>query len=452
MQNTSPPLTYQQRLEMLRTTKMEQTRQKQALLGAMDYDDQGQVLPPADLAEIVEVTSGSGITVRQPVLKSFKPISNHSSGGFFGPKTTGENFKRLLEAHPTYINPISSMCGVYMVSFMSARRPEWNPDFAYSHLHAEQVKYGIDHGIGGVQHFCPDITIGLKLGWGGLAEKICHYRQINPQACEFYDGLEAVVAGIQDWIRRHARDAHRMANAQDDLHDRITQPMDLKRGVGRSADFSPLRLDQATMKQTEVCALKTGRFSDSPQLRMNLETMAGICDRIATDPPRTFREACQWLVFFQAAAKMYNGSGEWGQMDELLRPYYEQDTLAGNLTNEEAIFHLACLLLTETAYIQLGGPDAAGRDLASPVSLLILEAIHRLKIPANIAIRVGDGLSRGLFRRGIEILLQDKMGFPKFLGDGPVNEGFTQSSWPGSDSMPDVIGLRSLVVSMACAT
>jgi pyruvate-formate lyase len=41
-------------------------------------------------------------------------------------------------------------------------------------------------------------------------------------------------------------------------------------------------------------------------------------------------------VFFQAAAKMYNGSGEWGQMDELLRPYYEQDTTAGILTDEEA--------------------------------------------------------------------------------------------------------------------
>ncbi len=383
MQKTSAALTYQQRLEMLRETKLEQTRQKQERLGAMDYDDQGQVLPPAEMSEYVEVTSGSGITVRQPILKDFQPVSNHPSGGFFGPKATGENFKRLLDVHPTYINPFSSMCAVYMVSFMSFRKPEWNPDFDYSHLHEEQTRYGIDHGIGGVQHFCPDLTIGLKLGWGGLADKVRHYREVNPQAVGFYDGLEAIVSGIQGWIRRHSQDARRMAESED-----------------------------------------------SPQLRENLEVMADICDWIATEPPRTFREVCQWLVFFQAAAKMYNGSGEWGQMDEMLRPYYEQDTRAGILADEEAMFHIACMLLTETAYVQLGGPGADGNDLTSPVSFLILEAIHRLKIPANIAVRVGENLNRELFRRGIEILLEDKMGFPKFLGDAPVNEGFMKNGYP----------------------
>jgi len=383
MRTTSGVLTCQERLERLRATKQEQTRQKLERLGPMDYDDQGQILPPIDQAEFVEVTSGSGITVRQPILKDFRPVSNHPSGGFFGAKATGENFKRLIEAHPTYINPLNSMCGVYMVSFMSVRRPEWNPDFDYSHLREAQTQYGIDHGIGGVQHFCPDLTIGLQLGWGGLAAKIHRCRQANPQAQEFYEGLEAVVAGVQGWIRRHARDAHRMAELQE-----------------------------------------------SPQLRENLRVMAEVCVRIATEPPRTFREVCQWLVFFQAAAKMYNGSGEWGQMDELLRPYYEQDVAAGILTEEEAIFHIACLLLTETAYIQLGGPDREGHDLTSPVSFLILEAIHRLKIPANIAVRVGDGLNRELFRRGVQILLEDKMGFPKFLGDGPVNEGFMRNGYP----------------------
>jgi formate C-acetyltransferase len=383
MPETRTILSYAERIERLRAAKQEQTRRKQELLGPMDYDDQGQILPPPGTFDLLEVTSGSGITVRQPILKAFRPVSNHPSGGFFGAKATGENFRRLLAAHPTYINPLSSLCGVYMVSFMSSRRPEWNPDFDYSHLHAAQARYGIDHGIGLVQHFCPDLAIGLKLGWGGLADKIRRYRQVNAQAGEFYDGLEAVVSGIQDWIRRHANDAQQLA----------------------------ARLE-------------------APELKENLQDLAGICERIAAAPPRTFREACQWLVFFQAAAKMYNGSGEWGQMDELLRPYYEQDTTAGLLTDAEAIFHLACLLLTETAYIQLGGPDAEGRDLANPVSFLILEAIHQLKIPANIAVRVGEGLNRELFRRGLEILLADRMGFPKFLGDGPVNEGFMRNGFP----------------------
>ena len=169
---------------------------------------------------------------------------------------------------------------------------------------------------------------------------------------------------------------------------------------------------------------------DQPQLRENLSAIADICERMVTDPPQTFREACQWLVFFQAAAKMYNGSGEWGQIDELLWPYYERDVKVGLLTDEEATFHLACLLLSETAYIQLGGPDAAGNDITTSVSFLVLEAIHRLKVPANIGVRVGDGVDPRLFRRGVEILLEDRMGFPKFVGNEPVIQGFVKNGYP----------------------
>lgn len=383
MEVIADELTCQQRLDMLHATKLEQTREKRKATGPRDADEQGQILLPLDAAEIVEAVSGSGEVVRDLILKGFKPKNNHPSGGFFGPKATGENFRMLLEAHPTYINPINSMAGVYMVNFMSYRKPGWNPDFDYSHLHEEQRKYNLAYGIGGVQHFCPDLTIGLELGWGGLLEKVRHYRGVNPQATEFYDGLEELIIGIQGWTRRHGEDARRMAETEENR-----------------------------------------------QLRENLETIADICERLVTDPPQTFREACQWLVFFQAAAKMYNGSGEWGQLDELLWPYYERDTQAGILTDEEAIFHIACLLLSETAYIQLGGPDADGNDLTNPVSFLILEAVHRLKTPANIAIRVGEGLDTELFHRGVEILFEDKMGFPKFLGDKPVTEGFMRNGYP----------------------
>ena len=68
------PLTYQHRLEQLRANKLEQTREKQDRLGAMDYDDQGQVLPPPEISEIVEVVSGSGVKVRQVILKGEPPL------------------------------------------------------------------------------------------------------------------------------------------------------------------------------------------------------------------------------------------------------------------------------------------------------------------------------------------------------------------------------------------
>ena len=380
-------LTYQQRLDMLRATKLEHARRKVELTGPRDADEQGNVPPPPELSKVVEAVSGSGVPVRALVLNNYEPVSNHPSGGFFGARAVGENFRRLLEAHPAYIDPASSMAGAYMVGFNSYRNPEWNPDFDYSHLHEEQEKYGIDHGIGGLQHFCPDLKIGLDLGWGGLLEKVQRFREANPQVPGFYDGLEEVVLGMQGWFRRHAAEARRMAGE-----------------------------------------------AENSQFKENLGAIADICGRLATDPPSSFREACQWLVIFQAAAKMYNGSGEWGQLDELLRPFYERDTRAGTLNDEEAIFHIACLLLSETAYIQLGGPDAEGKDLTSPVSYLILEAVHRLKTPANIGVRVGSNVDPGLFRRGVEILLADKMGFPKFVGDDTVIRGFVRNGYPVEDA------------------
>jgi formate C-acetyltransferase len=64
---------------------------------------------------------------------------------------------------------MSSLAGAYMVNFFSYRSPHWNPDLKYEHLKPEQEKYQLVHGIGGVQHFCQDLAIGLKLGWGGVA-------------------------------------------------------------------------------------------------------------------------------------------------------------------------------------------------------------------------------------------------------------------------------------------
>jgi len=69
-----------------------------------------------------------------------------------------------------------------------------------------------------------------------------------------------------------------------------------------------------------------------------------------------------------------------GRLDLQLQPFYERDIAAGILTDDEAIFHVACMYLKETGYIQLGGPDAEGNDVTSRVSFICLEAAHRIRI------------------------------------------------------------------------
>lgn len=377
-------LTYAERLDALRAAKLEQTREKQRVIGAMDHDDWALVLPPPERRRLVQAISGSGMPITDCLLEGFEIQSNHPSGGFFGPRAVGANFRALLEAHPTYIDPISSLAGAYMVNFMSYRKPHWNPDLDYPHLRPEQELYKLGTGIGATQHFCQDLSIGLALGWQGILAKIRRYRQLNaPHGADFYAGLEDVVLGLQNWIARHAEAARQIAAAEP-----------------------------------------------HPQLRRNLEEMAAINARLVNEPPRTFREACQWILWYQMAARMYNGSGSLGRLDVLLQPFYERDRAAGVLSDEEAIFHIACLLLRDTAYLQLGGPDADGRDVTSPLSFLILEAAHRLKIPANVGVCVGDHVDPALLRRGVEILFEDKTGIPKFLGVERTAEGFARNGYP----------------------
>jgi len=377
-------ITYTDRLEALRAEKLRQTQEKQEVIGSMDHDDWALILPPPEFREIVRTMSSSGMPITDCLIKGVEIKSNHPSGGWFGPKAVGANFRALLEAHPVYIDPHSSLAGGYMVNFMSYRTIHWSPDYDFTHLRDDIERYKLLPGIGATQHFCQDLEIGLRLGWDGILDKIHHYWEINgPEAADFYAGLEDIVLGIQDWIRRTAEAARQMAGQES-----------------------------------------------YPQLRTNLEEITDINHRLVSEPPQTFREACQWILWYQTAARMYNGSGSLGRLDVLLQPYYERETVSGTLTDEEAVFHIACLLLRDTAYIQLGGPDENGKDVTSKLSYLVLEAAHRLKIPANIGVCVGDGIDPDLLRRGVEIMFKDRTGIPKFLGVERTAEGFARNGYP----------------------
>ena len=131
---------YQERIDALRATKMKHIRQKWDAIGSMDFDDHAIMLPPPESRKIVQVISGSGVPITDVLFKDFAPKSNHPGGGFFGARSCGENFRRLLEIHPLYIDPMSSLAGINMANFLSNREPYWNPDLDYSHLKPLQDK------------------------------------------------------------------------------------------------------------------------------------------------------------------------------------------------------------------------------------------------------------------------------------------------------------------------
>ncbi|MGQ9608806.1 MAG: pyruvate formate lyase family protein [bacterium] len=356
-------LTYQERIDALRETKIQHTRLKMNQRGYFDIDDHGCI--PWD----------------KPI--PFKPKPNHPSGGCYGARCIGENFRSWLEVHPVYIHPKSALAGAWVSGppGIGGWKPEDRPVHLY-HLHR---KYNIQaSGIGAMNHLGPDMKIGLDLGWGGLLEKIRYYRNLNrPLDTSFYDGEEALVIGIQNWIRKHVDEAKAMAAIETD-----------------------------------------------PEIIDNLLTIADINEWLITGKPRTLREACQFLAWFQSVDRMWAAGGALGQLDELLRPYYEKDKEMGIIKDdEEVIWYIASLFFNDTHYSQIGGPAPDGHDLTSDMSFLILEAMHRLQIPVNIAVRVHDGLNPELLHRAVQYLFEDGTGVCYSCSKG-LDEGYAKNGIP----------------------
>jgi len=365
-------MSYAEQMARLTARKIEQTKEKQAKLGSRDEDDYGLVLPP----------------------ESFKPDLpvRDATGQFSGPRAWAANFRWLMEHHPLYIDPDDAIAGRWM--FMLSRMrlgyqlSRSNFAFDYSHLEPEQKKYDITTGIGKDAHFAPDYQIGLDLGWGGLLEKVCAARRTfrdDAYAVELMDAEEQAILGVQTWTRR----------------------------LGEAA---------ADRTMTE----------EDPVRRANLAEMSRICLKLVDQPPETLRETVQWIAIFNMASRTYNRDGAGGQLDELLRPYYERDLAAGRVTDEDAEFYCFCLLLNDPHYYQLGGPDGEGKDQTSRMSYIILEAAAKLKSSCNLTIRVWDGMDRTLFRRGVEILLANRLGYPRFSGDKALVEGFMKNGYDAS--------------------
>lgn len=307
---------------------------------------------------------------------------NHNDGSFYGFEGWADNFYDLMDHHPVYIDSDDAFCGKWMFFLSRMKGSIWNPDYDYSDLLPELEKYGIISGIGSDAHFAPDYTIGLSLGWEGLRQKLTDYRARNGDECSvFYEAEEKTINAILLWMEHTLQ--------------RITE-----------------------MEEAET----------EPWRKKNLHDMKDVNKKLLTQPPYTLREVCQWICWFNMVSRTYNRDGAGGQLDELLRPYYERDVKAG-IIDDDARFYIACLLLNDTHYYQLGGPDETGKDVTSPISWLILEAADMIHTSCNLTIRVHDGLPKDFYMKAVEYLFTNKNGWPRFSGDKALVEGFIKNGY-----------------------
>lgn len=94
----------------MRETKIRHTLEKRAQNGCTDLDDFGTV----PLPEGYEVM----------------PYYNSENGSFYGCTAMAENFVRVLDAHPAYVDPMEMLCGRWRDMLVNYRgdihyMPDW---------------------------------------------------------------------------------------------------------------------------------------------------------------------------------------------------------------------------------------------------------------------------------------------------------------------------------------
>ena len=174
-----------------------------------------------------------------------------------------------------------------------------------------------------------------------------------------------------------------------------------------------------------------------------LRTVAEVCDHIASQPPRTFREAIQltWFLFLAVAleaGESHHCFGP-GRPDQYLYPFYERDRAAGVLDeatlealldqffikcNEFERRHMSAVIMV------LGGRKPDGSDATNELSYKFLEACDHVRtyFPGCDISWHGD-IDREFMRRCVA-LLRNGNGQPSFFNDEVIVRGLVRKGIP----------------------
>ena len=136
---------------------------------------------------------------------------------------------------------------------------------------------------------------------------------------------------------------------------------------------------------------------DDPAIRARLRRLADSARRSPAEPPASFYEALNTLLFMRETTQALEGNGNsiLGHFDRILWPYYQRDLAEGRLTREEAKDLLSFLLaLSDTRFgihrrgdhvgtnttVVIGGCDAQGEVVFNDLTRLILEIYAELRL------------------------------------------------------------------------
>lgn len=188
------------------------------------------------------------------------------------------------------------------------------------------------------------------------------------------------------------------------------------------------------------CAIDTA----GSERRAELEEIRESCQRIAHEPPQTFRDAIQLIWFMQIGVMVGDSVGLVcsGRLDRRLADFYRKDLQAGRITRERARELIEGIYFLTNDFwprggafsVMVGGRDSDGDDITNDLSHLCLEAIRRTNLVyPTVGVCWHEGTPEALTSLAVKLISEGHTQ-PAFFNDEVVQKGLQSYGVPPEEA------------------
>ena len=202
---------------------------------------------------------------------------------------------------------------------------------------------------------------------------------------------------------------------------------------------------QVFIKRYSNLALSLSSNEENLNRKLELQVISENCARLAHKTPQNFYQALQLTYFVQLVLQIEsNGhSVSLGRMDQYLLPFYQNDKISGNISEDfasELLENTWIKLLSinkirpwsHTRFsaggplyqnVTIGGQTTDGQDAVNDLSFLILDSVGKMKLTQpNLSVRFHKNISNEFMMECMRVI---EMGFgmPSFNNDEVVIPG-----------------------------
>ena len=313
-----------------------------------------------------------------------------------GYKMTGESWGRdyafMLDHTPANIYPCETIVGEIYWEMHMLRRYKWADT---GDEVARVSKWAGALGASGVGsgHTCPDLSIPLREGYGGILERIQRYKALyerldNPRKVNYLEGLEHICESNIRYIRRYA----------------------------------------ALAREKAACA-------SSADEKARFEKIAACCEHIATEPAGNYYEAVQLIMFSVLFDRSVGHGNGYGRLDLYLIDYYNQGMADGTLTRREAREYLSEMFMKlRDHFFSVGGRDRDLRDATNEMSWVVLEAYDLIGDYNNMGVMWHPDMDPDFYAYACDVLARHGESIPVLINYDIMYESELRSGVPHEDA------------------